>query len=105
MIVGDSFTLHTDVTQIQRDGVIEWRFGEDLIARITSESNNIKILVNDNENHRDRVQLDDQTGDLKISNIKINDFGLYKLEVNSGSGLLSKTFNVSGEYVRYLGEV
>ncbi|XP_048035753.1 uncharacterized protein LOC125261187 isoform X1 [Megalobrama amblycephala] len=93
VIVGDSFTLHTDVTQ--RDGVIEWRFGEDLIARINSESNNIKILVNDNE-FGDRVQLDDQTGDLKISNIKINDFGLYKLEVNSGSGLLSKTFNVSG---------
>ncbi|XP_048037997.1 uncharacterized protein LOC125263133, partial [Megalobrama amblycephala] len=37
VIVGDSFTLHTDVTQ--RDGVIEWRFGEDLIARINSVSN------------------------------------------------------------------
>ncbi|XDV23921.1 hypothetical protein PO909_028266 [Leuciscus waleckii] len=93
VIVGDSFTLHTDVTEIQRDGVIEWRFGEDLIARISSESNKNIILVNPN---KETLKMDNQTGDLKIRKVRIKDFGLYKLEINSDRGISSKTFNVSG---------
>ncbi|XP_067271499.1 uncharacterized protein [Pseudorasbora parva] len=92
VIVGDSYTLHTDVTEIQRDDVIEWRFGKDLIGRIDENL----AFVNDNEKFRDRVHLDNQTGDLKIRNVRITDFGLYKLEINGYRGISTRTFNVSG---------
>ncbi|XP_067271066.1 uncharacterized protein, partial [Pseudorasbora parva] len=90
VIVGDSYTLHTDVTEIQRDDVIEWRFGEDLIGRINDKP------VNYIKTFRDRLHLDDQTGDLKIRNVRITDFGLYKLEINGYRGISKRTFNVSG---------
>lgn len=102
VIVGDSVTLHTDVTQIQRDDALQWRFGDDLIARITSESGKITVLVTANEKFKDRLQLNDQTGDLKIRNIKTTDSGLYKFETTGTRRLSSKTFDVSGEYVSYL---
>ncbi|XP_067271500.1 uncharacterized protein [Pseudorasbora parva] len=92
VMVGDSFTLHADVTQIQFDDVIEWRFGKDLIGRIDENL----AFVNDNEKFRDRVHLDYQTGDLKIRNVRITDFGLYKLEINGDRGISTRTFNVSG---------
>ncbi|XP_048037629.1 uncharacterized protein LOC125262794 [Megalobrama amblycephala] len=94
VIVGDSVTLHTGVTQIQRDDVLQWRFGEDLIARITSESGKITVLVTANEKFKDRLKLNDQTGDLKIRNIKTTDSGLYKFETTGTRGL--KTFDVNG---------
>ncbi|KAK9967216.1 hypothetical protein ABG768_001624, partial [Culter alburnus] len=93
VIVGDSVTLHTGVTQIQRDDVLQWRFGEDLIARITSESGKITVLVTANEKFKDRLKLNDQTGDLKIRNIKTTDSGLYKFETTGTRGL--KTFDVN----------
>lgn len=100
VIVGDSFTLHTDVTEIP--DVIEWRFGDVVIATISRESKMNTVLSN---LKRERLQLDNQTGDLKIRKVRIKDFGLYKLEINGHRGISSKTFNVSGEYVRYLGEI
>ncbi|XP_077081412.1 uncharacterized protein LOC143735215 [Siphateles boraxobius] len=93
VIEGDSVTLHTDVTEIQRDGVIEWRFGEDLIARISSESNKNIVLVCPN---RQTLLLDHQTGDLKIRKVRITDFGLYKLEINCDRGISYKTFSLTG---------
>lgn len=101
VIEGDSFTLHTDVTEVP--DVIVWSFEDVVIARISSESNENKVYVNVIFN--DTVKPDNQTGDLKIRKVRITDFGLYKLEINSDRGISSKTFNVSGEYVRYLDEV
>ncbi|KAK7136677.1 hypothetical protein R3I93_016885 [Phoxinus phoxinus] len=90
VIEGDSFTLHTDVTDVPDS--IEWRFGKHLIARISESDKNIPTKPK-----RERLQLDHQTGDLKINKVRIADFGLYELEINSDTaGLSSKKFNVSG---------
>ncbi|XP_077081849.1 uncharacterized protein LOC143735560 [Siphateles boraxobius] len=93
VIEGDSFTLHTDVTDVP-DGAIVWSFEDVVIARISSESNENKVYVKEKLN--DTVKPDNQTGDLKIRKVRITDFGLYKLEINSDRGISSKTFNVSG---------
>ncbi|XDV23923.1 hypothetical protein PO909_028267, partial [Leuciscus waleckii] len=91
VIEGDSFTLHTDVTEVP-DGAIVWSFEDVVIARISSESNE-NIILNPN---KETLKMDNQTGDLKIRKVRITDFGLYKLEINSDRGISSKTFNVSG---------
>ncbi|XP_039538583.1 uncharacterized protein LOC120486562 [Pimephales promelas] len=94
VIEGDSFTLHTDVTELQRCVLIEWSFGEDVIARISCKSNESNLYVNDRFN--DTVKPDNQTGDLEIRKVRFTDFGLYKLVINGAMGVSSKTFNVSG---------
>ncbi|KAL0149486.1 hypothetical protein M9458_055274, partial [Cirrhinus mrigala] len=95
VIVGDSVTLQTDVTQIQSNDVIEWSFEGYVIARVNSDSSN-SVQVNSAGKFRDKLQLDNQTGDLKIRDIRTADSGLYELDINSPTGLSKKTFNVSG---------
>ncbi|KAI2646700.1 SLAM family member 5 [Labeo rohita] len=81
VIVGDSVTLQTDVTQIQSNDVIEWIFEECVIATVNSDSSN-RVQVNAAEKFRDKLQLDNQTGDLKIRDIRTADSGLYELDIN-----------------------
>ncbi|XP_016113122.1 uncharacterized protein [Sinocyclocheilus grahami] len=95
VIVGDSVTLQTEVTQIQSRGLIEWRFEGYLIARVNSDSNK-RVQANVTEEFRDKLQLDNQTGDLKIRNIRTADSGLYELDINSARGSSKKSFNISG---------
>ncbi|XP_042604927.1 uncharacterized protein LOC109065542 [Cyprinus carpio] len=95
VIVGDSVTLQTEVTQIQSPGLIEWRFEGYLIARVDSDSNK-RVQAKVTEEFRDKLQLDNQTGDLKIRNIRTADSGLYELDINSARGSSKKSFNISG---------
>ncbi|XP_056109091.1 uncharacterized protein LOC130086895 [Rhinichthys klamathensis goyatoka] len=74
---GDSVTLHAD-TKIQIKE-IDWRFGENLIASIDIETSYISFEGPSKE----RLKLDNHTGDLKITNIRISDAGSYNLQVNS----------------------
>uniref|UniRef100_A0A671NB58 Immunoglobulin domain-containing protein n=1 Tax=Sinocyclocheilus anshuiensis TaxID=1608454 RepID=A0A671NB58_9TELE len=66
---GDSVTLKSGVTDIQTDDEIEWKFNGTRIAQF-----------------RDGLQLDSQTGDLKISNIRTADSGQYKVKISSPRG-------------------
>ncbi|XP_043078663.1 uncharacterized protein LOC122327392 isoform X2 [Puntigrus tetrazona] len=95
VIVGDSVSLQTDST-IESGGVIEWRFEGHLIARINYESNKKILLVDANEKFRDRLKLDDHTGDLQIRNVRTSDSGIYKVEIYSGRGISTNAFNVTG---------
>ncbi|XP_059424652.1 uncharacterized protein LOC132159055 isoform X2 [Carassius carassius] len=79
----------TDVTEILRDEEIEWRFNDTRIARVIE--NNITY---DNVQFKDRLQLDNQTGDLKITNISTTDSGLYKFVISSPRRTSEKTFSV-----------
>ncbi|XP_073717535.1 uncharacterized protein [Misgurnus anguillicaudatus] len=90
---GDSVTLHTDITQIQRDHQILWMFGtqETRIAEIYKKSMDI---LDRNEIFRDRLKLDTQTGSLIITDITIAHTGLYKLVIISNRGTSYKRFNV-----------
>nr|XP_055074168.1 uncharacterized protein LOC129453811 [Misgurnus anguillicaudatus] len=91
---GDSVTLHTDITEIQRDDQILWMFGprETRIAEIYKKSID---MYNSNETFRDRLKLDSQTGSLTITNITITHTGLYKLQIISNRGTSYKRFNVT----------
>ncbi|XP_073717885.1 SLAM family member 5-like [Misgurnus anguillicaudatus] len=92
---GDSLTLQTD-TKLQRDHLILWMFGpqETVIAEINKEAN--KFLKYDNVldgRFRDRLQINNQTGDLTITNINTEDSGLYHINIRSNR-ITSHRFNV-----------
>ncbi|KAI2646239.1 B-cell antigen receptor complex-associated protein alpha chain [Labeo rohita] len=78
---GDSVTLQNDVTEVQRDDLIVWRFGDKgvLLAKIDVETNDTALNVAD-ERFRGRLKLD-QTGSLIITNIRTEHTGLYELQI------------------------
>ncbi|XP_050950438.1 CD48 antigen [Labeo rohita] len=92
---GDSVTLHTDVTELQRYNVILWTFGPQgtHIAKISSVHN--ETFHDDvDERFRDRLKLDYQTGSLTITNISTEHNGLYKVEIVNENKVSSKHFMV-----------
>ncbi|XP_073669655.1 uncharacterized protein [Paramisgurnus dabryanus] len=94
---GDSVTLHTDITEIQTDDQILWRFGpkETRIAQINKAANKISINADDlDERFRDRLQVNNQTGDLTITNINTQHTGMYYLIILSARKI-SYRFNVT----------
>nr|XP_055074171.1 natural killer cell receptor 2B4-like isoform X1 [Misgurnus anguillicaudatus] len=93
---GDSVTLHTDITEIQRDDQILWMFGprETRIAEIIKRAN--LSFIDDNDGRfKGTLKLDTQTGSLTITNITITHTGLYKLQIISNRGTSYKRFNVT----------
>ncbi|XP_048038607.1 coxsackievirus and adenovirus receptor homolog [Megalobrama amblycephala] len=91
---GDSVTLNTDVTEVQRDDQILWMFGprETRIAELYKQ--NIDMF-DSNEIFGHRLQMDSQTGSLTIRNIRSEHSGLYKLQIRSDRGNSDKIFNVT----------
>ncbi|XP_073669742.1 uncharacterized protein [Paramisgurnus dabryanus] len=80
---GDSLTLHTD-TKLQTADVIEWRFGNKCIriARINKTANIVRIYADVLDGRfRDRLQVNNQTGDLTITNITTQHTGLYRVNI------------------------
>ncbi|XP_039547170.1 uncharacterized protein LOC120492912 isoform X2 [Pimephales promelas] len=83
---GDSVTLHTGVTEIQRDEHILWTFRpHDSETRIAEIYKQIISMYDsgDNKRFRDRLQIDEKTGSLTITNINKLHSGLYKVQVIS----------------------
>ncbi|XP_056304528.1 uncharacterized protein LOC130216670 [Danio aesculapii] len=91
---GDSVTLNTDVTEVQRNDQILWMFGpqETRIAEIHKQS--IEIF-DSNETFGDRLKMDRQTGSLTITNIRNEHSGLYKLNIISSRGTSYKRFSIT----------
>ncbi|KAL0161205.1 hypothetical protein M9458_044930, partial [Cirrhinus mrigala] len=93
---GDSVTLHTGVeTKHQED--IKWYFSNVRIAQISGDLSFICTDVQCNEGterFRDRLKLDNQTGSLTITNIRITDSGEYKLKIINSSDS-EKAFSIS----------
>ncbi|XDV23434.1 hypothetical protein PO909_028012 [Leuciscus waleckii] len=77
---GEDVTLNTDVTEVQGDDLIEWRFGDkgSLIAEIRGETSEIYDTGLD-ERFLDRLKLDKKTGSLTIMNTRNVDTGLRTL--------------------------
>ncbi|XP_057184006.1 uncharacterized protein LOC130550530 isoform X1 [Triplophysa rosa] len=78
----DSVTLNTGVTELQSDDVIQWRFGQTLIAEINRKNK----FTTDDGRFRDRLKLNDQTGDLTIRDLITEHTGLYKLKIINSRG-------------------
>ncbi|KAI2650602.1 CD48 antigen [Labeo rohita] len=90
---GDSVTLNTDVTEVQKNDQILWMFGsqETAIAGIYMQIIN---MYDSNETFGDRLRMDSQTGSLTIRNIRTEHSGVYKLTIISKSTSY-KRFNVT----------
>ncbi|XP_052445215.1 CD48 antigen-like [Carassius gibelio] len=91
---GDSVSLNTDVTEVQREDQILWMSGpkETRLAEIYKNSID---MFNSNEIFGDRLQMDNQTGSLIIRNTRRTDSGLYKLQIRSYRGNSDKRFSVT----------
>ncbi|XP_030643688.1 hepatocyte cell adhesion molecule-like [Chanos chanos] len=83
---GETVTLHTGFTGLQRDVQIQWFYGPVDANIIIAQSQVLRgeIITDYNDRFRDRLQLDRQTGSLTIRNINITDSGVYKLQIISG---------------------
>ncbi len=101
--VGDSVTLNTDLTEIQRDDEIQWKFEHQNspVAEINRKARKISTYDDTDGRFRDKLQLDYLTGSLTIRNIGIKHSGLYEADISTSSSkhTIHKTFNVtvSGE--------
>ncbi|XP_016408749.1 uncharacterized protein LOC107740751 [Sinocyclocheilus rhinocerous] len=98
VIEGEPVTLNTDRTELQRDDVIEWKFGGSVIAKISRAANKIcqKTYDGADERFRNRLELDCKTGSLTITNTRTTDSGDYQLQIaTNGKVELYRKFNVS----------
>ncbi|XP_067271075.1 CD48 antigen-like [Pseudorasbora parva] len=93
---GDYVTLNTDLTEIDEDDDILWKYGAEnsLIAKISIENRIFSTYNGTDGRFRDRLKLDHQTGSLTITNISTKHAGDYKLQIK-GVKRSSKTFRVS----------
>ncbi|XP_057181829.1 natural killer cell receptor 2B4-like isoform X2 [Triplophysa rosa] len=94
---GHSVTLHNNDTQLKSAHLIRWTFvtRESPIVRINKEANKVSIFVDVLDGmFRDRLQVDDQTGSLTITNITTQHSGLYQITI-SGKQQISYTFNIT----------
>ncbi|XP_048038213.1 SLAM family member 9-like, partial [Megalobrama amblycephala] len=83
---GDSVTLNSDLTEIDDEDLILWRFGAEntLIVKISLLEGRITVYGDVLDGRfRDRLKLDHQTGSLTITNITTEHAGDYQLLTNS----------------------
>lgn len=90
---GDSVELETCVTKIQRDDEMEWKFGHHVIATI--KANNALLYDTDDALFKDKLHLDDQTGDLTIRNTRTKHSGLYEVKIVNITHTIHKRFSVT----------
>ncbi|XP_039538306.1 uncharacterized protein LOC120486371 isoform X2 [Pimephales promelas] len=94
---GESVTLYTGATEIQKVELILWMLGPDniRIAQINRSIN--KVLLCDDVldgRFRDRLKLDDQTGSLTITNTTTEHAGVYELQIISGKEVSQRKFSI-----------
>ncbi|XP_073700873.1 uncharacterized protein [Garra rufa] len=95
---GDSVTLYTDLTEIQKADLILWTFGSNStrIAQINRMANKIS-LYDDALDGRfgGRLKVDHQTGSLTITNITTKHAGFYRfLQIIDGKEVTPKKFSI-----------
>ncbi len=89
MTEGESVHLSTDRPKIERGDVIQWMCGDEIIAEVKEGTGKTH-----DGRFRDRLQLNDQTGDLTIKNSTDEDAGCYKLKISSSKGNTNWTYSV-----------
>ncbi|XP_073793132.1 uncharacterized protein [Danio rerio] len=79
---GDSVTMNSDPTKLNKYDQIEWRFGDEdtLIAEITKQTNRFSVFDDVLDGRfRDRLKLDNKTGSLTITDTRAEHAGVYEL--------------------------
>uniref|UniRef100_A0A9J7YWS6 Immunoglobulin domain-containing protein n=1 Tax=Cyprinus carpio carpio TaxID=630221 RepID=A0A9J7YWS6_CYPCA len=91
---GENVSLDTGVSELQRDDQILWTFGsEDTV--IAKRERNTNQTADADGRFGDRLQMDDQTGSLSITNTKSTDSGVYHLHISSRNKVSYKKFRVT----------
>ncbi|ROL50583.1 CD48 antigen [Anabarilius grahami] len=91
---GDSVTLNSDLTEIDDEDLILWRFGTNntLIAEINVLEDSMTVYDDGPDGRfRDRLKLDNQTGSLTITNTTTEHDGVYELLIDN----VRKRFNLT----------
>lgn len=99
---GDSVNLQPDVPEILKYDVIQWRFGQPVVAKIDRVNRSVSTP---DVRFRYRLEADYLTGSLKISNIATNCSGLYEVDIRSSNKhTIHKSFyvTVTGESIHLL---
>ncbi|KAI7791579.1 hypothetical protein IRJ41_025924 [Triplophysa rosa] len=94
---GHSVTLHNNTADTHTDDLIVWSFvtQESRIARVNREANKVSVYADVHDGmFRDRLQVENQTGSLTITNITTQHSGLYHMTI-SGQQETSYTFNMT----------
>ncbi|XP_067271102.1 contactin-3 [Pseudorasbora parva] len=89
---GETVTLKTD-TEIQREDLIQWVYRGNLIAQIKEGTGETFDKVAGGS-FRGRLKLDEKTGSLTITDMRIRESGRYKLQIFSRRGTTDKRFSV-----------
>ncbi|KAI2650718.1 CD48 antigen [Labeo rohita] len=87
---GCSVTLHTDVTEVQRDDLILWTFQSK--DRLIAELHKQVVYV---YGKKESLRLEEKTGSLTIINIRREHSGLYELTAISHGTTTNKRFRVT----------
>ncbi|XP_073718468.1 uncharacterized protein [Misgurnus anguillicaudatus] len=90
---GKSVDLETDLTDIQRDDVIEWRFEEALIAIINHANKIFRTFYKGL--FKNKLKLILQTGDLNINDFRHKNEGVYEVKIIRDGKTVYKRFRVS----------
>ncbi|XP_052446741.1 SLAM family member 5 isoform X3 [Carassius gibelio] len=94
---GESVTLQTNVTELQKLDVITWTFGypETRLAQINKEEGTVSTYDDVLDGRfRDRLKLDNQTGSLIITNTRTTDSGNYTVNIK-GTKATTYRFNLT----------
>ncbi|XP_051551609.1 natural killer cell receptor 2B4-like, partial [Myxocyprinus asiaticus] len=93
---GEYVTLRTNDAEIHEGDYMLWDFGakKDPFARINKKAGIFSMSDRLDGRFRGRLLLSNKTGDLTITNTRITDTGLYKLQI-SGAKMSSETFSVT----------
>nr|XP_055072994.1 uncharacterized protein LOC129452956 [Misgurnus anguillicaudatus] len=96
VIVGDPVTLQTHVTELQKDDLIEWWFVHDdsLIAQLYKLNKLSRTYDGEEGKFRGRLKLNDQTGDLTITDSKTEHTGLYEVKMSERRRSIQRRFSV-----------
>lgn len=90
--VGESVTLDTGVTDIQKYGKLLWKFGDN--DTLVSKNNETDSVFSIHERFKDRI-LYHKNGSLTIKDTRFEHAGSYRLEIiSSSSNTLLKRFSV-----------